>query len=277
MNQSLYGPELDEIAGKIYEEYEMNMNAVDSTFNQFIYHYEAGDKAQNDVANDLARMLRIKYRNNAPRRPPKVMLIGPPGSGRTTQAQLVADGFGLVLVSPTKILLQEAEKNPAIKIKMQEALETGVGIPDEILLRLIDQRIRQSDCRLNGWVLDGFPETESQVNLLKSMRIKPSLVCIFEQGVEESVRKLAQRRVDPMTGELFNMEINPPKIDSQSIRLVARKEDEEDIVRKRFETWNTNITQLEENFKNCLLSVTTDRLVEQVFDQIKEAVENPIF
>jgi len=93
---------------------------------------------------------------------------------------MVADGFGLVLVSPQTLLLAEAEIQPAIKIKMQEALETGVGIPDEILLRLIDQRIRQSDCRLNGWVLDGFPETESQVNLLKSMRVKPSLVCIFE-------------------------------------------------------------------------------------------------
>ena len=83
--------------------------------------------------------------------------------------------------------------------------------------------------------------------------------------------------MDPLTGELFNMEISPPKIDSQGIRLVARKEDEEEVVRKRFETWNANITMLEENFKNCLLSVTTDRLVEQVFEQIKEAIENPIF
>ena len=73
------------------------------------------------------------------------------------------------------------------------------------------------------------------------------------------------------------MEISPPKVDSQGIRLVARKEDEEEVVRKRFETWNANITMLEENFKNCLLSVTTDRLVEQVFEQIKEAIENPIF
>ena len=57
--------------------------------------------------------------------------------------------------------MAEAEKNPAIKIKMAEAIESGVGIPDEILLRMIDQRLNQSDCRLNGWILDGFPETES--------------------------------------------------------------------------------------------------------------------
>ena len=74
---------------------------------------------------------------------------------------MVSDAFGLVCVSPTKILNAEAEKNPAIKIKMAEAIESGVGIPDEIILRMIDSRLNQSDCRLNGWILDGFPETES--------------------------------------------------------------------------------------------------------------------
>ena len=83
-------------------------------------------------------MLRLKFRSNAPRRPPKVFMIGPPGSGRTTQASMIADAFGLVCVSPQKILMAEAEKNPAIKIKMAEAIESGVGIPDEIILRMID-------------------------------------------------------------------------------------------------------------------------------------------
>ena len=89
------------------------------------------------------------------------MLIGPPGSGRSTQAQQISDAFGLVLISPQKILKAEAERNPPIKIKLQEAAESGTPVPDEIILRLIDARIRDSDCRVNGWILDGFPETES--------------------------------------------------------------------------------------------------------------------
>ena len=144
----------------MYEDQQMHMNAVTLTFNQFIFQYQCADKLQNDIVNDLTRMLRLKFRSNAPRRPPRVFIIGPPGSGRTTQANMIAEAFGLVSISPQKILLAEAEKNPAIKIKMQEALESGVGIPDEILLRMIDQRLNQSDCRLNGWILDGFPETE---------------------------------------------------------------------------------------------------------------------
>lgn len=156
------------------------MAAVLETYNQFVFTMDCSDMGSNEAANDLARMLRIRHRTNAPRRPPRVMLIGPPGSGRSTQAQMIADAFGLVCVSPQKILKAEAERNPPIKIKLQEAAENGRPVPDEIILRLVDDRIRQSDCRVNGWILDGFPETESQVNLLKSMRINPNLVCMFE-------------------------------------------------------------------------------------------------
>lgn len=102
-------------------------------------------------------MLKLRYRNGAPRRPPRVILLGPPGSGRSTQAQLLAETFGVVNVCPAELVKVEAEKNPGIKIKIKEAVQNGEQIPDEIMLRLIDARIRQSDCRVNGWVLDGFP------------------------------------------------------------------------------------------------------------------------
>ena len=83
-NTTLYGPELDDVANQAMEEYELHIKGVKSAFKGFIYDYNAIDKAQNDVANDLARMLRIRFRSNAPRRPPRVILLGPPGSGRST-------------------------------------------------------------------------------------------------------------------------------------------------------------------------------------------------
>ena len=83
-NSVLYGPELEEVANQAFEEYELHIKGVRSAFNGFIYEYSAVDKPQNDVANDLARMLRIRYKSNAPRRPPRVILLGPPGSGRST-------------------------------------------------------------------------------------------------------------------------------------------------------------------------------------------------
>jgi hypothetical protein len=83
-NSTLNGPELEDAATHAVDEYDLHIKGVKSAFKGFIYEYNAIDKAQNDVANDLARMLRIRFRSNAPRRPPRVVLLGPPGSGRST-------------------------------------------------------------------------------------------------------------------------------------------------------------------------------------------------
>ena len=116
--------------------------AVLDIFRQFVFVKDCNAMSFHEVVTDLTRMLNLRCRDDAPRRPPRVMLIGPPGSGRSTQAQLCANNFGLVCVSPQKLLKAEAERNPPIKMKIQEAAENGRPIPDEIILRLIDERIR---------------------------------------------------------------------------------------------------------------------------------------
>jgi adenylate kinase len=281
-NPQLYGEELDNTASQIYSDYNMNVNAVRDSFKQFIFEYnvqsdDEADKKVADVTKDLARMLRLRYKSDAPRRPPRVILLGPPGSSRSTQSQILADQFGLVNVSPMELLKQEAEKNPGVKVKVRDALEKGEAIPDEIVLRLVDARLRQSDCRVNGWVLDGFPANEAQVNLLKAMRIKPSLVVIFEQPVEESIRRLGNKRLDPVTGHSYNVELKPPKSELVNARLIQSKEDSEANVRKRYVAWNANISTLEEAFKNVILSCPSDKMTESITDQIADAIQNPVF
>lgn len=83
-------------------------------------------------------------------------------------------------MSPAKLVRDEQETNPAVKIRVQQALEKGEEIPDEVVLRLIDARLKQSDCIVNGWVLDGFPQTDAQIQLLRAAKIKPSLVCLMD-------------------------------------------------------------------------------------------------
>jgi len=112
-------------------------------------------------------------------------------------------------------------------------------VPDTIVLPLVEQRLKQSDCRVNGWILDGFPQSEAQINLLKSLKLRPSLVCLFEQSEEESVRRLTNRRIDPQTGLYYNLEVFPPKEESVAARLIDMLEDREPIVRKRVEGWNS--------------------------------------
>ena len=106
-NSTLYGTELEDAAELAIDEYELNIKGVKNAFKGFIYEYNAIDKAQNDVANDLARMLRLRCKSGAPRRPPRVILLGPPGSGRSTQAQLIARKYGLTHICTRSLLKDE--------------------------------------------------------------------------------------------------------------------------------------------------------------------------
>jgi adenylate kinase len=144
----------------------------------------------------------------------------------------------LVHVCTRSLLKNEISRNPDTAKLIANCLDNGDLVPDQIVLSLVEQRLKQSDCRVNGWILDGFPQTDAQINLLKSLKIRPSLVCLFEQPEEESVRRLSQRRVDSQTGIYYNLDINPPKEESVASRLVELHEDKESVVRHRFAIWN---------------------------------------
>ena len=113
-NSPLYGPELDEVAAQAVEEYELHMRGVKNAFDGFVYEYKGDEKEQNEVANDLARMLRIRYKSDAPRRPPRIILLGPPGSGRSTQARILSNRFGLVHVCTRSLIKEEIVRRPEI-------------------------------------------------------------------------------------------------------------------------------------------------------------------
>ena len=84
INQQLFGPDLEELAANCLKEHELNVKGVKEAFNQFIFEHDVADKSYNDVIPGLNRMLSIRFRENAPRRPPRIIVVGPPGSGRNT-------------------------------------------------------------------------------------------------------------------------------------------------------------------------------------------------
>jgi pantothenate kinase len=82
---------LEDLASQTYKEYELNIKGVKEVFNQFIFEHMAEDKTSSDVTAELKKMLDLRFKNDAPRRPPRIIIMGPPGSGRSTQAKLMAD------------------------------------------------------------------------------------------------------------------------------------------------------------------------------------------
>ena len=148
-------------------------------------------------------MLKVKIKSNAPRRPPRVLLLGPPGSGRTEQARKIAAKFGLMYVSTSHLLKNEAAQKTRGGQIAFDMMEHGELVPDDIVMSLVDKRLEQSDCRINGWVLDGFPKTPEQLQLFQNSNYKPSHVIILNLGDSVVYERLEHRRLDRETGKLL--------------------------------------------------------------------------
>ena len=149
-------------------------------FKNFLFEIDATKLEKEEVEANLINMLKIRFSKNSPRRPPKIVVQGPPGSGRTTQAKLLAQQFGLVRVCTEELLDKVVAENPDVGRVIRSHQVAGKPVPDGIINSLVEQRLKESDCRVNGWVMEGFPETEAQCNLLKAMNISPSVVFMLE-------------------------------------------------------------------------------------------------
>lgn len=152
-------------------------------------------------------MISIKFSESSPRRPPCIVILGPPGSGRTTQAKLIADQFGLICVSVRDLVTMQSKKTPELGQVIKRAIISGQLLPDHLMNNLVSERISQPDCQINGWVLEGYPMTESQFNQLKAMNVKPTATILLQQEEEDSVIRLRERRIDPYTGQSYNMKL----------------------------------------------------------------------
>jgi adenylate kinase len=150
------------------------------------------------------------------------------------------------------LLKKELSENPENAATIARCIDSGEPIPDRIANTLVENRLKQSDCRVNGWVMEGFPENEAQLNLLKALRIKPQTVFLFEQNEDESVRRLQNRKLDPDTGIRYNMEINPPNDENIVNRLIDAQEDKYNVIKNKFNEWEKNLPKLEEHYKMVL-------------------------
>ena len=103
------------------------------------------------------------------------------------------------------LVKDEARRNPAIKKSIETCRDEGDPIPADVVLRVVEERLNRSDCRMNGWVLDGFPENEAQINLLKSMRITPDVFFLLDDEPASCRKRLSERRIDPFSGKMYHL------------------------------------------------------------------------
>ncbi len=170
-----------------------------------------------------------------------VILLGGPGSGKGTQAQFITEKFGIPQISTGDMLRVAVREGTPLGLEAKKIMDAGQLVSDEIILGLIQERIKQDDCR-QGFLLDGFPRTIAQADGLAEMGVSIDHVLEIAVDDDEIVRRLGGRRVHPGSGRSYHIEFNPPRRDNLDDEtgepLVQRKDDNEETVRHRLSVYH---------------------------------------
>ena len=171
----------------------------------------------------------------------RVILLGAPGSGKGTQAQAITEKFGIPQISTGDMLRAAVREGTPLGLEAKKIMDAGLLVSDEIILGLIQERIKADDCR-NGFLLDGFPRTIAQADGLQKMGIGIDHVIEFEVDDEEIVQRMSGRRVHPASGRTYHIVFNPPQKDglddATGEPLIQRDDDSEATVRKRLSVYH---------------------------------------
>ncbi|MCM2130132.1 adenylate kinase [Larsenimonas rhizosphaerae] len=166
----------------------------------------------------------------------RLILLGPPGAGKGTQAQFICEHFDIPQISTGDMLRTAIREGSELGQKVKATMDAGQLVSDELIIALVKERIAQSDCA-NGFLFDGFPRTIVQADALKDSGVALDHVLEIAVNDEEIVKRLSGRRIHPASGRVYHVDFNPPKQpgqdDDTGDALIQRDDDLEDTVRAR--------------------------------------------
>ena len=185
--------------------------------------------------------------------PMKLILLGPPGAGKGTQAKFVTEYLKIPQISTGDILRAEVKDRTDLGIKVQKIMDSGGLVSDELIVSIVKNRLQKDDCT-NGFLLDGFPRTIPQAKALLEAKIAIDIVIELSVSDDEIVKRLSGRRVHEASGRIYHIQNNPPKhpdLDDQTgEELVQRPDDLESTVRKRLAVYRSQTKPLVDFYSN---------------------------
>tara|TARA_B100001750_G_C15494912_1_gene593549 strand:+ start:424 stop:1068 length:645 start_codon:yes stop_codon:yes gene_type:complete len=213
----------------------------------------------------------------------KILLLGPPGGGKGTQAKFLIEKLGVPQISTGDMLREHVKNQTDLGAEAQGYMDSGRLVPDEVILGMMKVRLNNLDCK-NGYILDGFPRTIPQAKGLDSLLIelKQSLDCVIVIEVNDDtiVNRMGGRRVHLASGRVYHIKFNPPKVenrdDETGEELIIRPDDEETTVRKRLEIYHSDTSPLIDYYQlqNLVYTVNGETDIDIVSNAINEIITN---
>src|SRR5438477_2217854 len=235
------------------------------------------------VVNDVARMASSaspETRNIGP-----VILLGPPGAGKGTQAKAIVARYGIPQISTGDILRENRAQGTELGKRAAAIMDRGELVPDELVCDMVAARLAHADCA-RGFILDGFPRTVKQAEwldklLAKSAARTPAPVVIsLKVDYNNLLRRLTGRRSCPACGRIYNVYFQPPRVpdvcDVDGSKLVARQDDSEAVISERLKAYEKQTLPLADYYRRSgrLREVSGEASVDQVTAEILKAIEH---
>jgi adenylate kinase len=170
----------------------------------------------------------------------RLILLGPPGAGKGTQAAFITEHFGIPQISTGDMLRAAVKAGTPLGVAAKKIMDSGGLVSDDIIIGLVKDRLLQADCQ-SGYLFDGFPRTIPQADALKHANVALDFVVEIAVPEEDIIERMSGRRVHPASGRSYHVRFNPPKVaerdDLTGDALVQRDDDKEETVRHRLQVY----------------------------------------
>ena len=211
----------------------------------------------------------------------RILLLGPPGGGKGTQAKFLIKKLGIPQISTGDMLREHVTKQTSLGIKAKKYMSSGALVPDEVILGMMQERLSNQDCK-NGYILDGFPRTIPQAlgldKLLEKLNQALDAVIVIDVSDDNIVDRMGGRRVHLSSGRVYHIEYNPPKIEGKDDEtqedLIIREDDKEETVRKRLEIYHNETSPLIKHYKdkNIVSQINGELNISDVSQEIEKVI-----
>jgi adenylate kinase len=183
----------------------------------------------------------------------RLILLGGPGAGKGTQANFINDRYQIPQISTGDMLRAALKEGTQLGLKAKEYMDAGKLVPDEVIIGLVKERIKEPDCK-KGFLFDGFPRTIPQADAMKEAKVPIDAVVEIDVPDEEIIKRMSGRRVHLASGRTYHLIFNPPKEpgkdDKTGEPLIQRDDDKEETVRKRLDVYHAQTEPLVGYYKD---------------------------